>query len=73
MKRRDAEKCKRQPEQAKVANHLHNSEHRSEDIANLPWMPKVCDSLLFNRSLCIGLELAIVVRSLQLGSLSIFR
>ena len=31
---RDAEKRKRQRERRKAANHLHNSEHRSEDIAN---------------------------------------
>jgi len=34
MKKSDAEKRKRQREQTKAANHLHNSEHRSEDIAN---------------------------------------
>jgi len=34
MKKRDAEKRKRQRELRKSANHLHNSEHRSEDIAN---------------------------------------
>jgi len=34
MKKRDAEKRKRQREQRKAANHLHNSEHVSEDIAN---------------------------------------
>jgi len=39
----------------------------------LPWMPKVCYSLLFNRSLCIGLKLAIVVFSFQLGRISVFR
>jgi len=36
MKRRDAEKSKRQPEQRKAANHLHNSEYGCEDIANSP-------------------------------------
>jgi len=39
----------------------------------LPWMPKVCYSLLFNRSLCMGLKLAIVVFSFQLGRISVFR
>jgi len=34
MKRRDAGKRKRQRERRKVANHLHNSEHGIEDIAN---------------------------------------
>jgi len=34
MKKRDEEKCKRQRERRKAANHLHNSEHGSEDIAN---------------------------------------
>jgi len=34
MKKRDLEKGKRQPEPRKAANHLHNSEHGSEDIAN---------------------------------------
>jgi len=34
MKKRDAEKRKRQRERTKAANHLHNSEHASEDIAN---------------------------------------
>jgi len=34
MKKRDAEKRKRQRERRKAANHLHNSEHGSEDIAN---------------------------------------
>ena len=36
-------------------------------------MPKVCYSLLFNQSLCMGLKLAIVVFSFQLGHISIFR
>jgi len=39
----------------------------------LPWMSKVCYSLLFNRSLCMGLKLAIVVFSFQLSRLSVFR
>ena len=39
----------------------------------LPWMPKVCYSLLFNRSLCMGLKLAIVVFSFELGRISVFR
>jgi len=39
----------------------------------LPWMPKVCYTLLFNRSLCMGLKLAIVVFSFQLGRISLFR
>jgi len=39
----------------------------------LPWMPKVCYSLLFNRSLSMGLILAIVVFSFQLGRISVFR
>jgi len=34
MDKRDAEKHKRQRERRKAANHLHNSEHGSEDIAN---------------------------------------
>jgi len=34
MKKRDAEKRKRRRERTKAANHLHNSEHGSEDIAN---------------------------------------
>jgi len=34
MKKKDAEKRKRQRELRKAANHLHNSEHGSEDIAN---------------------------------------
>ena len=34
MKKRDAEKGKRQRERRNAANHLHNSEHGSEDIAN---------------------------------------
>jgi len=34
IKKRDAEERKRQPEHRKAANHLHNSEHGSEDIAN---------------------------------------
>jgi len=34
MKKRDAEKRKRQGEQRKAADDRHNSEHRSEDIAN---------------------------------------
>jgi len=34
MKKRDAEKRKWQRERRKAANHLHNSEHGSEDIAN---------------------------------------
>jgi len=34
MKKRDAEMRKRQREQRKAANHLHNSEHGREDIAN---------------------------------------
>jgi len=34
MKKRDAEKGKWQGERRKAANHLHNSEHGSEDIAN---------------------------------------
>jgi len=34
MKKREAEKRKWQRERRKAANHLHNSEHRSEDIAN---------------------------------------
>ena len=42
-------------------------------LQNLPWMPKVCYSLLFNQSLCMGLKLAIVVFSFQLGHISIFR
>jgi len=33
MKKRDAEKRKRQRERRKTANHLHHSEHGSEDIA----------------------------------------
>jgi len=36
MKKRDAEKRKRQRERRKAVNHLHNSEHGSEDIANSP-------------------------------------
>jgi len=36
MKNRDEEKRKRQRERRKAANHLHNSEHGSEDIANSP-------------------------------------
>jgi len=34
MKKRDAEKLRRKCERRKAANHLHNSEHGSEDIAN---------------------------------------
>jgi len=34
MKKRDVEKRKRRRERRKAANHLHNSEHESEDIAN---------------------------------------
>ena len=34
MKKRDAEKCMRQHERRKAANHLHNSEYGSEEIAN---------------------------------------
>jgi len=34
MKKRDAEKSKRQVERRKAPNHLHNSEHESEDIGN---------------------------------------
>ena len=34
MKTRDVEKRKRQHKHTKAANHLHNSEHGSEDIAN---------------------------------------
>ena len=34
MKKTDAEKPKRQHQRRKAVNHLHNSEHRSEDIAN---------------------------------------
>jgi len=34
MKKRDAEKRKRQRGRRKAANHPHNSEHGSEDIAN---------------------------------------
>jgi len=34
MKKRDAEKRKPQRQRRKAANHLYNSEHRSEDIAN---------------------------------------
>jgi len=34
MKKRDAEKRKGLRERRKAANHLHNSEHGSEDIAN---------------------------------------
>jgi len=34
MKKRDAEKRKRQRERIEAANHVHNSEHGSEDIAN---------------------------------------
>jgi len=34
MKNRDAEKRKWQRERRKAANHLHNSEHGSEGIAN---------------------------------------
>jgi len=34
MKKRDAEKRKWQRVRRKAANHLHNSEHGSEDIAN---------------------------------------
>ena len=33
MKKRDAEKRKRQRKWRQAANHLHNSEHGSEDIA----------------------------------------
>jgi len=39
----------------------------------LPRMLKVCYSLLFNQCLCMGLKLAIVVFSFQLGRISIFR
>jgi len=34
MKKRDAEKRKQQRHVRNAANHLHNSEQRSEDIAN---------------------------------------
>jgi len=34
MKKRDAENGKQQHERRKAANHLHHSEHGSEDIAN---------------------------------------
>ena len=34
MKKRDAEKRNWQREWRKAANHLHNSEHENEDIAN---------------------------------------
>jgi len=34
MKIREAEKRKHQRERRKAVNHLHNSEHGSEDIAN---------------------------------------
>jgi len=34
MKKRDAQKRKRQRERRKAANHLHNTEHGSEDIEN---------------------------------------
>jgi len=34
MKKMDAEKRKRQRERRKASNHLHNSEHGSEEIAN---------------------------------------
>jgi len=36
MKKRYAEKRKRQHERRNAANHLHSSEHGSEDIANSP-------------------------------------
>jgi len=39
----------------------------------VPWMPTVYYSLLFNRSLCMGLKLALVVLSFQLGQISIFK
>ena len=39
----------------------------------LPSMAKVCYSLLFNRSLCMGLKLALVVFSFQLGRICVFR
>jgi len=39
----------------------------------LPWMPKVCYSLLFNLSLFMGLKLAIGVFSFQLDCISVFR
>jgi len=39
----------------------------------LPWMRKVYYSLLYNPSLCMGLKLAIVVFSFQLGRISVFR
>jgi len=38
----------------------------------VPWMRKVCYSLLFNRSLSIGLKLAIVVFTFQHGRISVF-
>jgi len=34
MKKRDSEKHKRQRECRKDVNHIHNSEHGSDDIAN---------------------------------------
>ena len=45
MKKRDAEKLKRQCERRKPANHLHNSEQRSEDIS-ISTMDAIC--LLFS-------------------------
>jgi len=39
----------------------------------LLWMPKGSYFLLFNRSLCMGLKLAIVVFSFQLGRICVFR
>ena len=72
MKNRDAEKRTRQRERRKAANHLNNSENGSEHIANSTMDAKVCYSLQFNRSLCIGLKLAIVVFSFQLGPISGF-
>jgi len=40
MKKRDADKYKRQRERRKAANHLHNSGHGSEDIANSTMVAK---------------------------------
>ena len=74
MKKRDAEKRKRQRERTKKLRITSPTLNMGVKILQiLPWMPNVGYSLLFNRSLCMGLKLAIVVFSFQLGRIFVFR
>jgi len=73
MKKRDAEKHKRQRKQRKAVNHLHNCEHSRKDIANSSMDAKGVLLSTIEPHCLQGVEISNCSTQLQLGRISIFR